>query len=258
MRIGHASISENGNNGRDGKARSGDQTGKEVCIRTFYKKPWSYLLRCKDSSKAELMASACEWLCNSNLVGYDQSQRNTLHSEMVKINYQYRNLKNKCECDCSSFMTVLAEIAEIFPRYNGNNAPVTANMVNLFQQTGYFDVLTKGINEEQNLKRGDILVGPPNTHTVMVLDNGVSGSDVPYHIANRRTLKKGMKGSDVLYMQQILDKLGYDLGKWGCDGDMGDATTKALLLFQQEHFVDQKEWDSICGKHTWMMLEKYK
>ena len=45
MRIGHASISENKNNGRDGKAKAGDQTGKEVCIRQFYKKPWKYLLR---------------------------------------------------------------------------------------------------------------------------------------------------------------------------------------------------------------------
>ena len=30
MRIGHASISENNNNGRDGRAQAGDQTNKEV------------------------------------------------------------------------------------------------------------------------------------------------------------------------------------------------------------------------------------
>lgn len=252
MRIGHASISENGNNGRDGRAKSGDQTGREVCIRTFYKKPWSYLLRCKDSTKAEEMATACEWLCNSNLVGYDQSQRNTLHSELVKINYQYRNLKNKCECDCSSFMTVLAEIVEIFPRYNGNNAPVTANMVNLFQQTGWFDVLTNGINEEQNLKRGDILVGPPNTHTVMVLDNG--SASVPIHIQKRRTLRKGMKGSDVILVQQILKKEGYDIGKYGVDGDFGKDTDKAVRQFQLEKGLVV---DGIVGAKTWMMLEKY-
>ena len=39
VRIGHASISEKGTiNGT-----KGDQTGKEVCIRTWYSKPWDYM-----------------------------------------------------------------------------------------------------------------------------------------------------------------------------------------------------------------------
>lgn len=37
MRIGHASISENGNNGRDGKAKAGDQTGKRCAFVLFIK-----------------------------------------------------------------------------------------------------------------------------------------------------------------------------------------------------------------------------
>lgn len=172
MRIGHASISENNNNGRDGRARAGDQTGKEVCIRTFYKKPWVTLLRCKDRSKAEIMAKACESICNNPNVGYDQSQRLTLHNELVKLNYDYSKLMTPCECDCSSFMTVCAECAGISIPYQSGNAPVTANMVKWFSSTGFFDVITDGVNDEKNLLRGDILVGAPNTHTVMVLDNG--------------------------------------------------------------------------------------
>lgn len=249
MRIGHASISENNNNGRDGKAKAGDQTNKEVCIRTFYKKPWSYLLRCKDYTKAEKMATACEWLCNSNLVGYDQSQRNTLHNEMVKLNYDYTKLKTPCECDCSSFMTVCAEIVGIFPKYTGNNAPVTANMVNAFKATGYFDVLTTGINEEQNLQRGDILVGPPNTHTVMVLGGGV-----PSVTTKRRNLKKGMSGADVRLAQSILKKEGYDIGKFGADGEFGNDTLKAVKQFQSEKGLVV---DGIIGPKTWLMLEHY-
>ena len=252
MRIGHASISENSNNGRDGKAKAGDQTGKEVCIRTFYKKPWMYLLRCKDPSRAEIMASACECLCNSNLVGYDQSQRNTLHNELSKINYAYTKLNVKCEADCSSFMTVCAECAGIHPKYTGNNAPVTANMVNKFKETGYFDVLTNGINEEQNLRRGDILVGAPNTHTVMVLDDGV-----PLVVQKRRTVQKGMSGSDVKLIQTILINLGYDLGKWGADSKFGPATEKAVKQFQLEKFGAGKEVNGIVDTKTWLMLEQY-
>ena len=43
IKIGHASIDEN-NKTKGGVA--GDQTSKEVCIRTWYSKPWQYILRC--------------------------------------------------------------------------------------------------------------------------------------------------------------------------------------------------------------------
>ena len=249
MRIGHASISENKDNGRNGRAKAGDQTGKEVCIRSFYVKPWKYLLRCKDKDKAEIMAQACESICENPCVGYDQSQRLTLHNELSRLGFDYRKLTEPCECDCSSFMTVCAECAGIMIQYPGGNAPVTANMVKLFEKTGMFDVITDGINEEYNLKRGDILVGAHNTHTVMVLDEGI-----PLHLKKRRTLKKGMSGSDVVYMQRILTLLNYDIGKTGIDGQFGEKTKQALVKFQTEHALEP---DGICGIKTWTMLEKY-
>lgn len=43
----HASINENGKT-TGGKA--GDQTGKEICVRKYYNKPWDCVLRYKDSS----------------------------------------------------------------------------------------------------------------------------------------------------------------------------------------------------------------
>lgn len=249
MRIGHASISEKGTNGRSG-AVPGDQTGKEVCIRSYYSKPWQTLLRCTDPAKREIMATACEWLCNSNLVGYNQAKRLTLHQELQKLNYNYRNLRTKCETDCSAFMTCLCEIAGIFPAYASGNAPVTANMVNKFKATGMFEVITTDVNNQAKLLRGDILVGPPNTHTVMVLDNGTT----PQQVQTRRTLKKGMKGDDVKLIQTILIKERYDCGKWGADGDFGSSTESALKQFQLEKGLVP---DGICGKKTWAMLEQY-
>lgn len=251
VRIGHASISENNNNGRDGKAKAGDQTGKEVCIRSFYKKPWAYLLRCKDANKAEIMAKACESICNNPYVGYNQLKRMTLLTALKLLNYDYSKLNFLVECDCSSLMTGCAECAGIFPKYT-TNAPVTANMVKLFKETGWFDVITEGINDEVNLKRGDILVGPPNTHTVMVLDNGIA-----LHIAKRRTIKftlPMMTGSDVVYLQRILINLNYNLGKTGADGKYGNMTEKAIKQFQGEHGLVT---DGIVGVKTWAMLEKY-
>lgn len=168
MRIGHASIDENGK-AKNGAA--GDQTGKEVCIREWYSKPWDFVLRCKDSNKAELMAQACEKGCNNNHIGYDQNQRNTLRTQAIANNYDLSKIAVNCECDCSSFMTVCAECAGIKVPYNGTNAPTTSTMKNAFTSTGMFDVLTdpKYITSDKNLKRGDILV-KSGSHTVMALD----------------------------------------------------------------------------------------
>lgn len=45
IKIGHASIDERSKT-KGGQA--GDQTGKEICIRPWYSKPWSFVLRCKN------------------------------------------------------------------------------------------------------------------------------------------------------------------------------------------------------------------
>lgn len=49
-------------------------------------------------------------------------------------------------------------------------------------------------------------------------------------------LKNGMMNrSDVRQMQINLLELGYDLGRWGADGDFGDTTEIALREFQKAH-----------------------
>ena len=60
IKIGHASIDEN-SKAKGGK--SGDQTGKELCIRTWYAKEWTCVLRPKTSTLAEKSAKACEKGC---------------------------------------------------------------------------------------------------------------------------------------------------------------------------------------------------
>lgn len=249
MRIAHASIDENK---KTKGGASGDQTGKECCIREYYSKPWVYLLRVKDPGKAEIMCQAAEWLANSNLVGYDQSNRLSLYKELKSLQFDYKKLTNKCEADCSSFVSVLAQIAGIDIPYPSGNAPTTSNMVKIFTGTGMFDLITTEANNKEFMKRGDILVGKPASHTVIVLDDGA-----PVCIQKRRTIKLGMKGSDVIIIQKILVKEGYDIGKCGIDGDYGNDTKKAVIQFQREHFTDPKEWDGIVGTKTWCMLEKY-
>lgn len=170
--IGHASQDENK---RISGGVAGDQTGKELCTRTWYAKNWDYVLRCGNADKAEKMAVACEQACANNNIGYDQSQRNTLRTQAQLCGYDLSKITTPCECDCSSFMTVCAECAGIPIAYNGNNAPTTSTMKTAFLASGAFVILTGNqyVNIPDNLRRGDILV-KAGKHTVMVLSNGKS------------------------------------------------------------------------------------
>ena len=58
-----------------------------------------------------------------------------------------------------------------------------------------------------------------------------------------RTLKRGMKGDDVKWLQDKLANLGYEIGS--IDGIFGVKTETALRAFQSEVFVD-----GILGKMT--------
>ncbi len=53
-----------------------------------------------------------------------------------------------------------------------------------------------------------------------------------------RILRNGSEGADVKAMQTNLIRLGYSCGKWGADGDFGDATEMALKKFQAEHGLE--------------------
>ena len=67
------------------------------------------------------------------------------------------------------------------------------------------------------------------------------------------TLRKGNKNTYVKQMQQMLDKLGYNLGICGIDGDFGTATEKAVEQFQKDHGLTV---DGICGPKTLEALRK--
>lgn len=66
-------------------------------------------------------------------------------------------------------------------------------------------------------------------------------------------LRKGSKGAEVKDLQNKLISLGYDLGKYGADGDFGSATEKAVKKFQKDHSIGQ---DGQAGPLTFTALER--
>lgn len=100
--------------------------------------------------------------------------------------------------------------------------------------SSYVQTLTKTV-EKYSLQKYDSVVGT-----------------VPIHIQKRRTLRKGMSGSDVILVQQILLDQGYPVGK--IDGIAGPKFDQSVRMFQSEKGLVV---DGIVGSKTWMMLEKY-
>ena len=147
----------------------GDQTGKEVFIRDWYDGNWHTVLRPNNENLIQKSVDAAIYLCNSNIVGYDQRQRNTLHTQLLLHRYDYLKIHTPCECDCSSFVTALALIGGAKKLEYAYNAPVTGNMVEKFSNTGMYEVIT----DEQYLRKpdlllpGDILVSLG--HTIIVI-----------------------------------------------------------------------------------------
>ena len=65
------------------------------------------------------------------------------------------------------------------------------------------------------------------------------------------TLRRSDKGEKVRLMQSLLSDRGFDLGKYGIDGDFGSATEAALRSFQRSAGLTV---DGVCGPKTWAAL----
>lgn len=65
------------------------------------------------------------------------------------------------------------------------------------------------------------------------------------------TLRKGYRGQDVKYLQELLIKSGGKLPKYGADGQFGTETLRAVQNFQRKNDL---EIDGVVGKETWKKL----
>ena len=254
VKVGSARIDENGK-ARGGKA--GDQTGKEVSTQNWYlhSKGWR-VYRAKNPSVAEKIALCMERACKNSNIGYDQDQRNTLYKVAEPLGFDTAKVTTPCETDCSALVRVCCAYAGITGLPSGFR---TGNMPSNLAKTGAFTELTGSKYQSQStyLGRGDILVTKTSGHTVVVLSNGSkyegTVAEAKPEALGDRTIKYGCEGQDVKLMQEMLLKLGYDLGSWGCDGDFGDCTDLALRAFQKDA---KQDVDGECGPMTILALEK--
>lgn len=239
-RLASASIDERG---KITGGAAGNQTGKELRIRSYYVhgKGWR-VLRCVYPEARRLIAEAAiRGVANRN-IGYDQSARSSLYNDVKSAGFDPAMTTKAVETDCSAFVRVCASYGllrigheKFIPDfYTGNEASTLI-------ATGAFVELTgvEYTTRDDYLLAGDILVTKTKGHTEIVLDDGDKADNgTLVRELGERILKRGMLGEDVRTMQEYLNKLGYNVGPDGPDGDFGKNTESALQAFQNDHGLD--------------------
>ena len=172
--IAHASSDERG---RLSGGKAGDQTGREVCIRSWYNRPWSHVIRFASSLMREKVAYAMERAANNNLIGYNQNRRNTLLTYARKVKYDPGRVKTACETDCSALVSVACIYAGVpeSALFKGGNLSTTANLRARLRATGDVTIYQgkEFAGSPDRLMRGDILLYESH-HVAVVVKGAVS------------------------------------------------------------------------------------
>ena len=189
--IGHASISEHGTiNGT-----AGDQTGKEVCIREWYPKPWNVMLVCTDKALAERAAAEMRLACNNNKIGYGQNDRTTAYESAKKNGITFKNASGNT--DCSQLVAscyIFAGLTQLSPNC------YTGNLRKAFLNTGKFKEYTDSahLTSDAYAEVGAIYL-KEGSHVVMALSNGSkAGNDSSVTVSGETyTVKSGDTLSEI-------------------------------------------------------------
>lgn len=247
----YGKISNSGSDER-GKAsggKAGDQ-GTEWTIRSWYNRPWNCVLRYPDRKVGDLIAELGIEAANNNLIGYDQSQRNTYWEHLKASNYRPSQITIACEADCSKGVidnTRAVGYLLNIPALQNINATYTGNMRSGFKAAG-FQVLTasKYLNGFDYLMPGDILLNDVH-HTATNLGIGKKSGYINNSSSSptTTTVGKNITTTKTSEIQKMLNKVGnYGLK---IDNDFGPATTKAVKDFQSKNGL---EVDGIVGNQT--------
>lgn len=259
--IAHASIDENG---RVKNGNAGDQTGKEVCIRTMYYKPWNQFFHIENDAVRTRFGNNMIDIAKNNNIGYDQNQRNTLLTQAKKVNFDFTKIANKCETDCSAVITtaLLGAIYTVLGNtayesaykvlvVNGNCATTSTLKARLTKLTVikvHYYTSRAYVSSTAKAVFGDIY--------------NKSGSHVVCYIADGN--KRGGKDTTILEWQKAAIADGLSFPKYGADGEWGSecefvasvaiVKKRSSWTYQNLTKIVQKavgvKADGKCGENT--------
>ena len=269
--IAHSSIDERG---KISGGQAGDQPTKEVCIRTWYDKPFTELIRIENKEVREQFANNMIDCANNDNVGYDQNGRNTLLAEAEKVNFDFSKIKVKCESDCSSLATIciLGAIYKVLGKeaylkakailVAGGNCATTRNLKSRLQSVVVINVTvytsTAYTRSTSKAVYGDIY-NKPGSHVVAYIDDG------------KKRVKNDKFSQEVQDWQNAAISDGFEFPKYGADGEWGaecesvakKCVVKKRLLYYYPNatrIVQRKlgvNVDGKCGNNTKSAIMEY-
>ena len=132
-------------NGRYSGGKAGDQTGTEWALISWYSRPWKCVLRHPNSVVRAKIAELAVKAAKNDLVGYDQSQRDTYWQHLKASNYDPSQITVACEADCSA--GVIANVRAVgylldIDALKNLKATYTGDMRKAFKAAGFL-VLTE-------------------------------------------------------------------------------------------------------------------
>ncbi len=232
IKIGHASIDERG---KIAGGNSGDQTGKEVCIRSWYNKAWNIYLECLDRVMADNAAKFMVQICTDDNYGYDQVERWTGYNAIKKNGSKVSGATG--EFDCSSLIITCYIMAGLKISPDGYTGNLKAKLL----ATGKFKLYSDAphLTSDKYAKRGGIYL-KEGSHVVMALEDG-SRPVNPYK-EPAETIIKGMAGEGVRWTQWELRAAGYTIVEVNgfskelkIDGLCGPITDAGIRKYQLDH-----------------------
>lgn len=269
--------------GRYSGGAAGDQSGTEWYVRSWYKYPyggWNVVFRHPDRAVGKKIAELAKQAANNNNIGYDQSQRTTFWTELQRAGYYPKDIKKKCEADCSSGTIAIIRAVGILlglSKLKNLKATYTGNMRMYMPRAGFEELTnSKYLTSDNYLLAGDIILNERNHVCINLTDGKQATSDkisdkekcikalqlalnVSYKLTlavdgsygpktteavKAHQLKRGARNSHVSWLQEMLNKQKAGLT---VDGSFGPNTEKAVIAFQKKHVLTV---DGIAGNNT--------
>lgn len=203
--------------------KSGDQTGGEWTIRSWYNRPWTCVLRHPNDNVKEKIAEYAKSAAKNDNIGYDQWNRLSFWDELKKVNYDPSKITTKCEADCSSGVAAIVKAVGntlgIKSLKDISESMYTGNERTLLKKAGFsVYTATKYRTSDQYLLPGDILLYETEDggHTAINLDAGSKVSDSK----DGKNQNGSKKSTDEIASEVIA-------GKWGNGVDRKNRLTAA-------------------------------
>ena len=142
--------------------KAGDQSGDEWCLKSWYNRPWTVVLRYPDQAVALEIAKLGIAAALNNKIGYDQNQRTSYWTQLKAVGYDPSKITVACEEDCTAGVSSNVRAAGyIFGIKALQDVPIctSRNMRSQFTKAG-FTALTasKYLTSGKYLLPGDILL----------------------------------------------------------------------------------------------------